>query len=60
MKIKLVPCGHCMEHYQLTDGEYLVGAQSVRGDNRSTELAQDCIYTVTGKRAFNYRQDFCT
>lgn len=60
MKIKLDPCGHGMEHYQLTDGEYLVGAQSARWDNCSTEPAQDCIYMVMGKRTINYRWDFCT
>jgi hypothetical protein len=37
--IKLAPCGHGMEHYQLTDGEYLVGTQTVIWDNCSSEPA---------------------
>jgi len=37
--IKLGPCGHSMEHDQLTDGEYIVGAQTVRWDNFSSEPA---------------------
>jgi len=49
-----------MEHYQLTDEEYLVRAQTVRWDNCSTEPAKDYIYMIMGKRAFNYRRDFCT